>query len=143
MFAALRHAKHLLAPLTANCHTFHERWAHAPAMTSAGDLGGRWEGEWVSAATRHRGPLRCVLEGAGGRRWRARFHAGYAGVFRACYAMELDVERSEDRWTFRGESDLGWIAGGVYHYEGEATANDFIARYRSQFDHGEFRLRRG
>lgn len=138
MFSALRDAKHLLAPLTANCREFHERWERA--VRAAGREGGRWEGEWLSEATGHRGPLRCVIEIVDEHRWRATFHAGYAGVFRACYSTELAVAQSGDRWTFSGESDIGWLAGGVYHYEGESTTSAFTARYRSKYDHGEFRL---
>ena len=71
-----------------------------------------------------------------------RFHAGYAGVFRACYSTELSVTSSGAGWSFQGESDIGWLAGGVYRYEGEATTDTFTSRYKSKYDHGEFRLSR-
>ena len=140
MFAALRDAKHLLAPLTANCREFHDRWERAGG--AGGAIDGRWEGEWVSEANGHRGPLKCVLETVADGRWRASFHAGYAGVFRACYSTELTVTSSGAGWSFQGESDIGWLAGGIYRYEGEATTDTFTSRYKSKYDHGEFRLSR-
>lgn len=140
IISTLRDAKHLLAPLTANCREFHDRWERATRDSSR--IAGRWEGEWVSEANGHRGPLRCVLETLADGRWRATFHAGYAGVFRACYATELTAAASGSGWTFEGESDIGWLAGGVYRCEGDATDSAFTARYRSRYDNGRFQLHR-
>jgi hypothetical protein len=138
---AFENFKHLFAPLASNCREFRDRWDRA-ASGGAGDLTGRWEGEWISGATGHRGPLRCVLERIDDSGWRATFRGGYAGVFRACYSTILTMRRDGERWTFSGESDIGWLAGGVYSSEGEASANELVARYRSRYDQGEFRLRR-
>lgn len=71
---------------------------------------------------------------------RASFRAGYARVFRACYAVVLDVSREAERWTFHGTVDIGILAGGVYGYAGEATPPGFVCRYRTGGDPGEFRL---
>lgn len=76
-------------------------------------------------------------------RWHARFRAGYAKIFRACYATDFHVARlAPDRWTFSGRSDLGPLAGGAYEYSGEATLDALTCRYTSVHDRGEFRLRR-
>lgn len=140
---AFQTAKHLLAPLTANCRDFHDRWRESVDPPEAQSLSGRWHGEWVSAATGHRGPLRCVMIATTSDRWNARFHASYSRVFRACYATELDATRlGPDRFALRGSNDIGWIAGGVYEYEGEASGSELNCRYRSSFDNGEFKLRR-
>lgn len=136
-----RYATHLLAPLTANCHDFHEQWARA--SSDGASLGGRWEGEWVSLASCHRGPLKCVLDATTEERWHARFRAGYARVFRACYATDFHVARLGDtRWTFSGRTDLGAFAGGQYEYDGEVSAEAFTCRYTCRYDHGVFRLKR-
>ena len=140
MMTGLRNAKHLFAPLTANCRDFHETWAAAPPPD--GSIAGRWEGEWRSLATGHHGPLSCVLRPLDSARWRACFRASYSGIFRACYATDLTVTQAADRWTFDGGSDLGWIAGGVYTYEGHATPSEFVSSYRSRYDHGRFVLSR-
>ena len=139
----LETAKHWLAPLTANCRDFHEAWEAAGAPREPADMAGRWEGEWVSTATGHRGPLRCVMAVTSEHQWQARFRAGYARVFRACYATELHAARlGPDRYTFSGQSDLGWAAGGVYEYDGQGGSDELVFRYRSRLDNGEFRLRR-
>jgi hypothetical protein len=137
--AILRDATHLLAPLTANCRRFHDRWEAAAGLRAPG---GCWRGEWRSEATGHSGPLRCVVEPTDTGVWRASFHAGYARVFRACYATQLAVTEAGGGWRFKGRSDLGRLAGGVYEYEGEATMSAFRTRYRSRHDHGRFELHR-
>lgn len=143
MHPLLENAKHLLAPLTANCRDFHDRWKEAPAPRDADDMSGRWVGEWISTATGHRGPLRSVVVPTTPERWTAWFHARYAAVFRACYRSELHVALKPDgHYTLSGRSDLGWAAGGVYEHDGEATSGEIVCRYRSRLDRGEFRLRR-
>lgn len=132
---------HLFAPLTANCSTFTERWAQGGGRNPAG-MSGRWSGEWVSAATGHRGPLRCVSEAVSPDRWHMFFRAEYSRIFRACYATDFAVSKAADRWTFTGASNLGVLAGGAYSYTGHATTGELICDYRSARDHGEFRLRR-
>lgn len=141
MMTLLRNAKHLLAPLTANCREFHAVWARAAAGRTD-EIGGRWDGEWRSEATGHQGPLRAVVQPIAADRWRVYFHAGYSRVLRACYASEFAVTREEGRWTFRGQSDLGWIAGGVYQHDGHATPREFVSTYRSRYDRGRFVLAR-
>lgn len=141
MLQFLRHATHLLAPLTANCTDFRTHWDRAVAARSG--AAGRWEGEWISIASGHRGELKCVIVETGEHHWRARFRAGYAKIFRACYATDFHVARTAPGgWSFSGRSDLGALAGGLYEYSGEATPETFTCRYTSPHDHGEFRLRR-
>jgi hypothetical protein len=53
----------------------------------------------------------------------------------------LTVEHREGKAVFHGEADLGW-AGGVYSYDGEANATNFFSLYRSEKDHGQFRMQR-
>lgn len=130
---------HLLAPLTADCRGFREQWA---AVAGAGEPGGRWTGEWRSAANGHHGRLECALQVLGEGRWRATFRAGYAGVLRACYGTDFAVAARPEGWTFSGRSDLGRLAGGVYEFDGNASAGRFVARYRSKYDHGTFTLTR-
>jgi hypothetical protein len=132
---------HLFAPLTANCSDFSNQWETA-SRRPAGDMGGRWQGEWVSAVSGHRGPLRCVLDPVGEGRWRMAFRAEYAKVFRACYGTEFRVQQEDGGWTFSGGSDLGALAGGAYEYRGSATRDSLTCSYKSAKDHGEFRLRK-
>ena len=137
----IREFLHLFAPLTANCRDFTTRWNEA-APVDATSVGGRWEGEWISEASGHRGQLRAVLAVTTPALWHLTFRAGYAGIFRACYATDFNVAMQNGIWTFTGGSELGALAGGRYDYAGSATLTEMICTYRSPSDHGEFRLRR-
>jgi hypothetical protein len=137
--AALRNAPHLLAPLTAGCRGFKDGWAGAAGAEAPA---GRWTGEWRSVASGHHGPLRCLIEPLDELCWRATFQAGFARILRACYSTEFAVSQQGDRWTLSGRSDLGRFAGGLYEFDGDATVDNFTARYRSRYDHGVFTLRR-
>lgn len=132
---------HLFAPLTANCSEFKDKWDKA-SQKPAGGVGGCWQGEWISAASGHRGPLRCVVDQIAEDQWRMSFRAEYGKVFRACYATDFQVTQQEGRWTFSGGSNLGVLAGGAYEYQGSATADALTCSYKSAKDHGEFRLRK-
>ena len=132
---------HMLAPLTANCRDFQEHWDRASGQ-GRDEMGGRWEGEWISEATGHRGRLLCVVEPASASVWRMFFRAEYSKVFRACYATDFTAARDGERWTFSGDSNLGALAGGAYTYDGSATIEELACKYRSARDHGEFRLKR-
>lgn len=132
---------HLFAPLTANCRDFDAQWGAAAGKGPDG-ISGRWEGEWVSAATGHRGRLRCVVSPVAPALWRMYFRGEYAAVFRACYSTDFNVVQDAGRWTFSGSSNLGTLAGGAYAYAGQATLDEMVCSYRSARDHGEFRLKR-
>ena len=132
---------HLFAPLTANCRDFNARW-EAAAGLDKDSVGGRWTGEWVSEVTSHRGPLRAVLSVVSPALWHLAFHAGYSKFFRACYTTDFNVVAEDGRWAFTGRQDLGALAGGTYEYSGYATVTEMVCRYKTEKDHGEFRLSR-
>lgn len=132
---------HKLAPLTANCRDFHQRW-EAAAELDANGVSGRWEGEWVSTGSGHRGPLRCVLTVVSPGLWRLAFRASYSSIFRACYSSDFTVVQEAGQWRFTGRHDLGTLAGGVYEYTGTASLTEFVCEYKSAYDYGEFRLKR-
>lgn len=109
-------------------------------------MAGPWDGEWRSDANGHHGRLRCLMSPLSDEAWQARFHAKYK-IFKFIpisfgYTVELTGKETNGHHTFQGEEDLGKLAGGIYHYEGEATAEEFFSTYRSQYDHGTFHMRR-
>lgn len=132
---------HLMAPLTANCRGFQQRWDAATALGPDGISGG-WTGEWISAVSGHRGGLRCVIDPVAPALWRMHFKGEYSRVFRACYSTDFTVVQEAGRWTFSGSTDLGALAGGKYTYDGHATLKELICSYRSARDRGEFRMKR-
>ena len=138
---ALDNFIHLFAPLMANCRDFDNRWTDARGHGADG-ISGRWEGEWISAETGHRGRLRCVVSPIAPALWRMYFRGEYSKVFRACYSTDFNVVQGSGGWTFSGSSDLGSLAGGAYAYAGRATPDEMSCSYKSARDHGEFRLRR-
>ena len=122
------------------------RWKKAGQTPTAGDsIDGRWSGTWQSDANGHSGGLRCIVTPAPDGHYQADFKASYACIFSFGYKMTMNV-KAKDADTrpavvyFTGEADLGWLAGGKYTYEGRATPTDFFCQYKSEGDHGAFRL---
>lgn len=139
--ALIDNVVHMFAPLTADCRTFQDQWDKAEGLGPEG-ISGCWDGEWISAATGHRGRLRCVISPVAPALWRMYFRGDYSAVFRACYSTDFTVVQRAGGWTFEGGSDLGLLAGGSYAYTGTATLEELICSYTSARDHGEFRLKR-
>jgi hypothetical protein len=124
------------------CSSFNGEWRKTgknPAASSG--LEGRWEGEWISDVNRHHGRLRCIVNKEGNV-YRARFHAKYHKILSFAYTVPLKAEPTEGGYQFRGEADLGSLAGGIYHYEGHANATTFFSTYSCKYDHGTFQMQR-
>jgi hypothetical protein len=133
----------LAAVLSGGCNTFNHEWKTAaaePALDSS--LQGRWQGVWVSEVTGHTDELKCVIERNADGTYRARFHAKYHQVLSFGYTVSLKVQSSGDGFTFEGDANLGWYAGGIYHYEGRADATNFHSTYSCKYDHGTFQMGR-
>jgi hypothetical protein len=132
-----------LALLAAGCSTFNRDWKRAAAEPiSAPDIQGRWEGTWRSDVNGHNGQLRCLISAQGEGKYQARFYATYRRILHFAYPVILEVQRTNEIFRFKGEADLGWLAGGRYDYEGQATSTNFLSTYRSHHDHGIFRMTR-
>ncbi len=57
--------------------------------------------------------------------------------------VNLQVTREPpNSLNFKGRADLGWCGGGIYQYQGHATPTNFFSTYRSDYDHGTFRMAR-
>ena len=137
--AALRRAGILFSIMAAlslftGCSTFDSRWNQS-------DQRGRWEGTWTSRTCGHSGRLRCIMVNQKGPV--AYFKAWYGGLFTFEYRLPLRIDRREgDICYFHGEADLGWLAGGVYRYEGRVGAGTLTSTYACTGDHGVFELQR-
>jgi hypothetical protein len=133
----------LLTVLLPGCTTFNQEWNQAARLaTPADDLAGRWQGVWKSDATGHADKLRCVVTKQDEGAYRARFFAKYHTVMSFGYTVPLQVERADGAFEFSGEANLGWIAGGMYYYDGHADATNFFATYTNKYDHGTFQMGR-
>ena len=116
-----------------------------PGPAPKNGIAGRWEGTWRSDANGHTDALRCLMTAQTNGFYSARFHAQYKrGLFRFSfsYTVPLEVRREGDAFRFDGGADLGWLAGGQYHYHGTATATNFHSTYDSKYDRGVFDMTR-
>lgn len=139
----IRGISHTLAALAGNCPHFRRIWHEALARPQIeGSLAGAWAGEWFSQANGHHGSLRCVLQPLDQVHLRAWFHARYAKFLRVCYSVELRRTQSGSVAHFKGEADLGALAGGVYSYEGDADSQKLQFTYKCRYDHGTFQLQK-
>jgi hypothetical protein len=132
----------MLVLLGAGCSSFNREWRGAVKNPAASlGLEGRWEGEWISDVNRHHGRLRCIVNKEGNV-YRARFHAKYRKILSFGYTVQLKAEATDNGYKFRGDADLGALAGGIYRYQGSADATNFFSTYSCKYDHGTFQMRR-
>jgi hypothetical protein len=105
---------------------------------------GAWSGTWKSSATGHHGTLQCVIspaDDAGHHRFH--YRATWQKILSGSFVTVHEVKPAGGgKWTFSGDSDLGPLAGGVYHHEGMVTTGSFEATYKSKMDEGIFSLSR-
>jgi len=143
--STIRFTALLIAPLllAAGCATFNHEWKKAAKQPApADDLLGRWQGTWLSDVNHHTDALRCIITKKSDGSYRARFHAKYRKVLSFGYTVPLKVEQATNTFRFSGTADLGWLAGGVYHYEGSADTTNFSCTYSCKYDHGTFQMSR-
>ena len=130
--------------LMGGCSSFNRDWRQAAQVPAQG-VEGRWIGDWHSDYNQHEGPLRCLITQKDGGIYHARFHAKYKSGFLTIgypYDMDMTISRADESYRFKGEADLGWMAGGVYQYDGNGTAAVIDMNYRASKDFGTFKLER-
>ena len=136
-----------ICSLFAGCSTFQHDWdglVQNPGVETSVKTGlaGQWEGTWLSDANGHGGGLRCIIAPDESGTLIARYHATYGGFLTFEYDMPMSVQKDGDTYRFAAEADLGWLAGGLYEYEGTVVGDEFNSTYRSKGDHGTFRMQR-
>ncbi|HEX4142323.1 MAG TPA: hypothetical protein VHY91_02140 [Pirellulales bacterium] len=113
-----------------------------PAIASATDLSGCWNGYWQSCTTGHEGPLSAVFSKVSGDRYQVTFSGRFFKVFPFRYTVTLNVTHDDGRTvTLAGNSYLGRLFG-TFTYRAGATATNFNANYSSRRDSGKFVLHR-
>ena len=135
----------LLVPVLATfgCRSFNSDWkAAADHASGVDDIQGRWQGIWASDVTGHTDKLRCMISTNQEGTIKARFKANYKKVFTFGYTVPLTLQPSGTGYTFQGEANLGWMAGGMYYYGGTVDATNFSSTYSNRYDHGVFRMGR-
>jgi hypothetical protein len=134
----------VLLLVTSGCSSFNRDWRRAATQAEPPTgMAGRWEGRWWSDYNGHNGKLRCLITPLNEHEYAARFRASYLAVLRFEYTVTLQTIPTADGWIFRGEADLGKVAGGVYQYDGTITAGtNFHSAYRASVDHGFFQMQK-
>ena len=128
---------------TASCSSFNRDWkSGAKTPAPAGGIEGRWEGVWLSHTNGHHGQLRSLMSKQTDTQYQARFHAKFWKIFSYGYTVLLTARELDGAYQFQGDADLGWLAGGLYHYDGQATPTNFVSTYRSKHDGGVFHMER-
>ena len=136
----------LLLLATVGCSSFDSTWdEHQGTEVQSDLLVGCWEGTWTSAVNQHTGSLRAVVKPLEENRYDIWYYSTYKLGFLPLkfeYSMPVDATLDGDGLRFTGEADLGWLAGGVFHYDGECRDGRFTCDYRSESDHGVFEMTR-
>ena len=133
----------LLVVLLAGCSTFDRDWDALAETTETGHgVEGRWSGTWLSDVNGHTGGLRCILAANDDGTFQARYHATYAGWITFEYTMPMTVRQEGETYHFAAEADLGWLAGGLYEYDGSIVGDEFRSTYACSRDHGTFEMTR-
>jgi len=144
-FIGLFHATAVLivAGFVGGCSSFNHDWEAAlqkPVPRS--ELQGPWQGMSHSDANGHKGKLRCIITKKENGAYRARFHARYGKVLGFSYAVILRAQPVTDGFIFNGQANLGFLAGGVYYYDGHADETNLFSNYSCKYDHGTFEMKR-
>jgi hypothetical protein len=131
------------------CSTFNYEWrqaAHKPAPTN--DITGRWQGQWFSKPSGHRDRMRALITQVDTNHYDVKFHAAYKSeTFKFItvyfgYTVRMETRPGTNGLAFHGSEDLGALAGGVYTYDGYATATNFFSTYKAKRDRGTFEMKR-
>ncbi len=86
--------------------------------------------------------MRAVLSRVSESEYQARFHAKYKKILSFTYGTAFRGGWTNNEFVFRGEENLGKLAGGVYKYEGRISPTNFFSTYDSHYDTGTFTLKR-
>jgi len=130
--------------LAGGCSSFNRDWKEAADQSFDG-MEGRWIGRWHSDYNQHNGVLRCLITKREGNTYHTRFHAKYKwGILTVSYPYDMDMTLTPqgDTYKFTGQANLGKLAGGLYHYDGNGTIRRIDINYRADKDHGTFQLQR-
>src|SRR5260221_14416022 len=106
----------IVCGLFSGCSSFQRNWRETAATATQpprDDIFGRWEGTWKSDSSGHTDKLRCVLNKIDEQHYTANFHAKYRRILSFSYSVPLIVTNDGTKRSFRGEANLGKLAGGV------------------------------
>ena len=132
------------------CSSFNREWREAEARpVQAQGITGLWEGRWKSEANGHHDKLRAIVTVADTNLYNVKFDAAFKHwltlfiTIHADYTVRMEAGPSTNGTVaFHGSENLGFLAGGLYTYEGRADATHFFSTYKSKYDWGTFEMKR-
>jgi hypothetical protein len=131
------------------CSSFNHEWKKAATQpVKAHDIAGRWEGRWHSDANGHNDRLRAIITAVSTNHYDVKFHAAYQHwmtlflTVHFGYTVRMEAQNESGGLKFLGSEDLGFLAGGIYTYEGRADGTNFFSTYKSKYDWGTFEMKR-
>jgi len=100
---------------------------------------GKWSGYWVSDVNGHNGPIKARFSELEDGTLRVCFTGRYAKVIPFLFRTQLTAVEQEDGTHYTVEHSLGrrW---GTFSLDAQITDGQFVARYDSADDHGQFIL---
>ena len=128
------------------CSAFNYEWRQAAKKTTpVSSITGRWEGRWISEANGHHDQLRALITVVDTNHYDVKFHAAYKQWITVHFGYTVRMETmygGGHTVAFHGSENLGWLAGGIYTYDGRADATNFFSTYNSKYDRGTFQMKR-
>ena len=133
----------LLGATSTGCSSFSKKWDTA-APTGSDPLGieVRWIGTWQNTYNTHADRMRAVMTRVSSDEYRVYFHAKYKKLLSFKYEATFRGQLDSGVFVFRGEENLGVMAGGLYRYTGRVSPTNFFSTYDSKYDSGTFTLHR-
>jgi len=139
-FSALGITFFSIVMVATGCSSFNRDWRESKVV--ANSFEGPWDGTWVSETSGHRDRLRCIVTRKSADQFEARYKARYRKIISFSYTTPLSATESNLTWHFKGEANLGKLAGGVYSYQGAASSSNYFSTYTSKYDQGIFQMQR-
>lgn len=132
----------LLATALVGCGGFDKEFKALASQPPPNDVSGAWIGTWQNTNNSHGGDLYAIVVEASPGVYFTSFKATYGKFMTFKTHATLRGTTRGGTAHFQGEEDLGWLAGGVYTYDGYATPQEFFSTYTSKNDEGTYTMRR-
>ena len=114
----------------------------AAQESSPGNIQGVWRGQWRSASTGHKGPMRVVITPTNQGTYQARFTGRFAAIIPFTYRAELiPVTAQDGSVQLTSSKKLGPILGS-YEMRTRVAGNTLSGEFQAAGDRGSILMQR-